>query len=325
MPTNLLRGFMALAVLITCAAPALAQSVVRGRAVDPQGKPVPDAVVLFERQDMNQRAQTKTDRNGDFLQVGLSSGEWKVTISKDGVGTATQTIPVKQGQVGPVTLTLAPPRAAGAGPTSGLSSKDKEEAAALQAAAAAALTAMQAGDNDTAIARFNEVVLKAPTCADCYYNLGIAHSNKKDYEEAEAALKKTVELKPDHADAYTQLASIYNAQRKFDLAAEASANASKYSAPAPGGGGNAEALYNQGVILFNAQKFPEAKAQFEAAVKADPNMAMAQYQLGMTALNLGDFALAVQALEAYLKLEPNGSKAAEVNASLPALQSMVKK
>ena len=46
-------------------------------------------------------------------------------------------------------------------------------------------------------------------------------------------------------------------------------------------------LYNQGVILFNAGKFAEAKTQFEAAVKADPTMGMAQYQLGMTALNLG--------------------------------------
>jgi protein O-GlcNAc transferase len=165
-----------------------------------------------------------------------------------------------------------------------------------------------------------------PTCADCYYNLGVAYTNKKDYAQAEAAYKKVVELKPDSADAWTGLANIYNAQKKFDLAAEASANAAKFSGGAAGAaGGSAEALYNQGVILFNAQKFPEAKTQFEAAVKADPNMAMANYQLGMTALNLGDFALAVSSLESYLKLDPNGPKAAEVKASLPALQSMVKK
>ncbi len=57
----------------------------------------------------------------------------------------------------------------------------------------------------------------------------------------------------------------------------------------------------------------------------DSNMGMAQYQLGMTALNLGQFADAVTALEAYLKVDPNGPKAAEVKASLPALQGMVKK
>jgi tetratricopeptide (TPR) repeat protein len=325
MRTNLLRAVLAVVVLVTCAAPALAQSVVRGKALDNTGKPVPDAVVLFERQDQNQKAQGKTDRNGEFIQVGLASGEWKVTISKDKVGTATMTIPVKQGNNPVMTLNLVPAAAAGSAAAGLGATKDKEEAAALQALAAGALAAFKAGDNDTAITRFNEVIVKVPTCSDCYYNLALAHVNKKDYAQAEIAFKKVVELKPDSAEAYTGLANIYNTQKKFDLAAEASANAAKYSGGAAGGGGSAEALYNNGVILFNAQKFPEAKAQFEAAVKTDPNMAMAQYQLGMTALNLGDFALAVTSLETYLKLDPNGAKAAEVKASLPALQSMVKK
>jgi tetratricopeptide (TPR) repeat protein len=79
------------------------------------------------------------------------------------------------------------------------------------------------------------------------------------------------------------------------------------------------------VILFNGGKFAEAKTQFEAATKADPNHALAQYQLGMTSLNLGQIQDAVNALEAYLKVDPNGPKAAEVKASLPALQGMLKK
>jgi len=164
-----------------------------------------------------------------------------------------------------------------------------------------------------------------PTCADCYYNIGTAYVAKQDLPQAEAAFKKMVELKPDAAEGYTGLAGVYNAQKKFDLAAEASAKASQLAGGAGGGGGGAEASYNQGVILFNAGKFAEAKTQFEAATKADPNMGMAQYQLGMTALNLGLIPDAVAALEAYLKVEPNGSKAAEVKTALPALQAMLKK
>ena len=159
---------------------------------------------------------------------------------------------------------------------------------------------------------------------DCYYNIGVAHAAKQQYTEAEAAFKKAIELKPDYAEAYTGLANIYNSQKKFDLAAEASANASKYSGGGAGGAG-AEASYNQGVIFFNAGKFAEARMQFEAATKADPNMGMAQYQLGMTSLNLGQIPEAVAALEAYMKVDPNGPKAAEVKAALPALQGMLKK
>ena len=327
MRINLFRAIrlvLASAVLLTAATPVLAQSVMRGRVVDGKGQPVAGAVVLFEALGANRRTEVKTDSKGEFLQVGLASGEYKITASKEGVGNSSMPGRVTQGQNPPINFTLvaAAPAGTGLGATT-----DKQAALALQAMAAQAVDNMKAGRNDEAIAGFNDIIAKVPTCADCYYNLGVAYTNKKQYTEAEAAYKKVVELKPDSTDAFTGLANIYNAQKKFELAAEASANASKFSGGAAGaaGGGSAEAIYNQGVILFNSQKFAEAKTQFEAATKADPNLAMAHYQLGMTALNLGDFPLAVSSLEAYLKLDPNGAKAAEVKASLPALQSMVKK
>ena len=316
MRTNLFRGVVAVAVLCgVSVAPALAQSVVRGKVTDAQGMPVADATVLFEAVDANRKTQTKTDKNGDFPQVGLSSGAYKVTATKDKVGTQTKNTNVRQGPNNPLAFTLSA--------SSGVSSADKEAAAAIQASAGAAVEAMKAGRHDEAIAKFQEVIAKVPNCVDCYYNIGVSQMAKQQYTEAEASFKKAIELKPDNADAYTALANLYNSQKKFDLASEASANAAKYAGG--GGGGNAESSYNQGVILFNAGKFAEAKTQFESATKTDPNHAMAQYQLGMTSLNLGQIPDAVAALEAYLKADPNGPKAAEVKAALPALQQMLKK
>lgn len=321
MRTHLIRGVLALAVMLSMSAPALAQSVVRGKVVDAQGKPVPDATILFEAEGTNRRTQLKTDDNGDFLQVGLQSGAYKVTASKEGVGSATQQARVSQGQNQPINFTISA-RSAAAAAAAELSPEEREKAAKMQAAAGAAMAAFNAKQYDEAITQFNQVVALSPTCLECYLNLGAAHAAKQQYAESEAAYKKAIELKPDSADAYTGLTNIYNAQKKFDLAADASAKAAQYSG---GGGGSAEATYNQGVILFNAGKFAEAKVQFEAATKADPNMAMAHYQLGMTALNLGEIPTAVSALESYLKLDPNGARAAEVKASLPALQNMLKK
>jgi|SRR5687767_7211059 len=314
MRTHLLRGALALATLLFLFSSASAQSVMRGKVNDAQGKPVEGATVTFAADGVNRQMQTKTDKNGEFLQVGLPSGAYKVTASKEGVGAQTLPTTVRQGPNNPMNFTISA--------ASGLSAADKEAAVATQAAAGAALDAMKSGNNAEAIAKFNEVLAKVPNCAECYYNIGVAQTRLQKPAEAEAAFKKAIEIKPDSADAFTGLANLYNSQKKFDLAAEASANASKFSGV---GGGGAEASYNQGVILFNAGKFAEAKTQFEAAVKADPNMGMAQYQLGMTALNLGQFADAVTALEAYLKVDPNGPRAAEVKASLPALQGMVKK
>jgi cytochrome c-type biogenesis protein CcmH/NrfG len=324
MRTHLMRGVLAAAVVLAFGAPALAQSVVRGKVVDAQQKPVPDAVVLFEAEGANRKMQTKTDKNGDFLQVGLQSGSYKVTASKDGVGTQTLPATVRQGPNQPLNFTIAP-GGSGGGNAAAVSPEERKKQLAVQAAAAEGVAAFNAGNNDVAITKFTEVLAIQPTCIDCHLTLGQAYTRLKKYDEAEAAYKKAIELKPDSTEAYTGLTTVYNAQKKFDLAAQASAEAAKYSGGAAGGGGSAEALFNQGVVLFNAQKFAEAKTQFEAAVKADPNMAMAQYQLGMTAVNLGDFATAVTALEAYLKVDPNGARAAEVKAALPALQGMVKK
>jgi tetratricopeptide (TPR) repeat protein len=311
MRTILFRGVVAAAVLCAVSvAPALAQSVVRGKVTDAKGQPVPDATVLFEATDANRKTSTKTDKNGDFLQVGLASGGYSVTASKDKVGTQTLKLNVRQGPNNPLNFSLST--------SSGVSSADKEAAAAVQATAGAALEAMKAGRHDEAIAKFNEVIAKVPTCVDCYYNIGVAHAAKQQYTEAEAAFKKVIELKPDSGEAYTGLANIYNAQKKFDLAAEASGNAAKY-AGAGGGGAGAEAAYNQGVILWNAGKFAEAKTQFEAAVKADPTMGLAHYQLGMANLNLGQLPAAREAFTAYLKADPNGAKAAEVQGILKQL------
>jgi tetratricopeptide (TPR) repeat protein len=177
---------------------------------------------------------------------------------------------------------------------------------------------MKAGNNDEAIRQFNDIVAKVPTCADCYYNLGVAYTNKQDWAQAEAAFKKVAELRPNSPDAFTGLANVYNAQKKFDLAAEASSKAASMSS-ASGGGASAEATFNQGVIFWNAGKFAEAKEQFELAIKADPNMAMAHYQLGMANLNLGQIPAARAAFEGYLKADPNGPKAAEVQAFLKQL------
>ena len=309
MRTYLIRGAFALVVALAVSAPAAAQSIVRGKVTGPDGKPVADASVSIESPDSGRKAQTKTNRDGDFLQVGLPSGKYNVTVTKDNLKQAL-TANVSQGRPSTLNFQLTQ--------TSGLTPEQIKEQAATQLLAKDAMDAMNGGRNDEAIQKFNEIVAKVPTCADCYLNLGMAYSKKMQYAEAEVAYKKAVELNPNSGDAYTGLANLYNAQKKFDLAQEASAKAAQLTS-ASGGGGNAEAVYNQGVILWNAGKFAEAKTQFEAAVKADPNMAMAHYQLGMANLNLGQVPEARAAFEEYLKVDPNGAKAAEVKVFIQQL------
>ena len=309
MRTYLIRAAVALAVVLVTSAPAAAQSIIRGKVVDLEGKPVEGATVTMVAEQANRRAETKTDRNGTFLQVGLPSGRYNVTVVKDTLK-QTLTANVSQGRPTELSFQLTP--------VSGLTQEQIKENAAMQTLAASALEAMKAERFDEAITRFNEIVLKIPQCIDCYYNLGVAYSRTQKFNEAENAFKKVLELNPNSGDAWTGLANVYNTTKRFDLAQQASAKAAELSA-GTAGAGNAEALYNQGVILWNAGKFAEAKEQFEKAAAADPTMAMAHYQLGMANLNLGQVPAARAAFEAYLKADPNGPKAAEVKVFIDQL------
>ncbi|MBI4477373.1 MAG: tetratricopeptide repeat protein, partial [Acidobacteria bacterium] len=245
------------------AGPAVAQStgMVKGKVVDGEGKPVEDAKVTISfKEGVNRTYDTKTNKRGEFIQIGLQSGNYSVTAEKQGVGTQTFDVRVRAGNPVEVNFQLTPSAAAAA---SGV-------AEALKKVFDEGVLASKAGNHDEAIAKFQEASAMLPNCFDCYYNIGFAHSQKKEYDKAEEAFKKAIEMKPDFANAYTGLATVYNAQKKFEEAAQASAKATELSGAA-GGGGSAEAYYNQGVILWNGGKIPEAKKQFEEAIKIDPN------------------------------------------------------
>jgi tetratricopeptide (TPR) repeat protein len=310
------RCVLALVVGFGLAAPAAAQStgMVKGKVVDGEGKPVADAQVLIEYTDgVTRKTTTKTNNRGEFIQIGLFPGTYRVTASKDKVGSQSFETRVRIGAAAEVNFALTP--------TSGMSEADIKKNAAIQASFGAGVEAARAGQHDAAIAKFTEAAGLMPNCHDCYYNIGFAHAQKHEYDKAEAAYRKAIEIKPDSVDAYNGLATIFNAQKRFDDAQQASAKAAELAgAGGSAGGGNAEAIYNQGVILWNAGKFQEAKAQFEKAIAANPAMADAHYQLGMANLNLGQIPEAVAAFEGYLKVAPDGPRAGEVKNAIAALK-----
>jgi len=285
------------------ALPAAAQGLVNGVVTDDKGQPVEGASVVIEAEGTNRHFDMKTNKKGEFMQIGLSSGPYKVTATKDKL-TATQNVRISQGRPATAKLVLG---AAGASPA------DNAAANALRKVLDDAIAASNAGKYDDAIAGFTKAAETQPTCFACFYNIGYAHAQKKEYDEAETNYKKAIELKADYADAYAGLASIYNAQRKFDQAAAASAKASELSSTlgAPGGAsGGADALFNQGVVLWNGGKIAEAKKAWEGAIQANPNHAEAHYQLGMALVNEGNLPGATSEFETYLKLAPEGPNAA---------------
>jgi tetratricopeptide (TPR) repeat protein len=307
------RVILAALTALAIAVPAAAQmgGMVKGRVLDDKGQPVVGASVTITAIDTSRKFQTKSDKRGEYMQIGLSSGAYLVVAEKDKQTSGQQKAMVRAGSPAEVDLIIglaAAAASADAAARGAMLTKAFDEAVALQ----------KAGNFDAAIEKFNEGITINPNCFSCYNGIGRAYVGKKDYDKAETALKKSIELRPNDAEAYSELANMYNAQRKFDLAAEAGKKASEL-AGVGGAGGNPDVLYNQGVILFNGGKSGEAKPLFEQVVAANPNHAEGYYMLGMTLVGENPTA-AVGHFETYLKLAPSGPNATMAKQFVDALK-----
>jgi tetratricopeptide (TPR) repeat protein len=254
------------------------------------------------------------------MQIGVPPGMYKITAEKDGLtSTKTQKIGLDMAEVN---FTLKK-----GGDVGEMSKEDRAKAeakvAGIKAAYAEAASLANAGKYDEAIAKFNEVIASVPKCTECYTGIGAANREKKDYAASEAAYKKALEIDPNYIDAYSGLANIYNDQKKFTEARAMSEEANKRAATA-GGSGNADMLYNAGVISWNANDFAKAGEQFTAAIAANPNHAESHFMLGQVYLNLGKLPEAAKEFDTYTKIAPNGPNAAKAKSNYDMLKTYIK-
>jgi len=302
---------LAFALALAIAPSASAQTgMLKGKVVDPEGKPLQGVPITIEfTEGVTRKFEVKTDRRGEFIQIGLPPGNYKVTATHEKLGTQVQQARVRLGATAETNFKLVP----GAGGDPAAAAK----AAELKKLFEEGVAASRANNHDLAIEKFTATTAIVPNCFDCYYNIGYAYLQKKDEKQAEAAWLKALEMKPDYAEALNALATLYNNQKRFD---EASAMGAKAAASGGGGGGSADAVYNQGIILWNQGKIPEAKAKFEEALKVNPSHPESNFQLGMALLNEGKIPEAIASFEKYLQLAPEGQFAAQAKGMLAQLK-----
>ena len=272
----------------------------------PDGTPASGVPVTIELVGGTRTQQVKTDRRGEFVQIGLAPGTYRITAVPEGLAPMAYEINIRAGQTPELTFALKE----GGGDDAGA-------AQALKKVFAEGVTLSQAGNHAGAIAKFEEAATLIPNCFDCHYNIGFAHLQMKDAAKAEAAFLRAIELKPDYAPALNTLATLYNSQKRFD---EASAMSERAAAAAGGSSGGVDAIYNQGIILWNGGSTKEARAKFEEAIRANAEYAPAHFQLGMAQLNEGQIPEAVASFETYLKLAPQGEFAAQASAMVAQLK-----
>src|SRR5262249_45852651 len=200
---------LAAACLLLPSAAGWAQSTgaVRGRVVDEKGQPLPEAVVTLEFQGgVTRKLETKSNKKGEYTQVGLPPGPYKITVSKEGYQGTFLDTRVSLGE--PMQLPDFKLLSKAAAQAAAGAEQDKANAG-LREMFAKANQLSSEGKSDEAIAAYQDVLAKNPQIAEAHYNIGYLKSQKKDWAGAEAAYLKALEVRPGYSEAVSALARVY--------------------------------------------------------------------------------------------------------------------
>jgi len=344
--------------------PALAQTTaVEGIVKDETGKPLPGAIVTFDRTDIKGKYTVKSDKKGHYGHYGLPLGTYSITVTVDGKERDKAT-GFRTGLGDPKTLNFdlkqsadqaaALQKAAEAGTLTkdqerGMS-KEQKEAFDKAAKAREAQLAKNKALNDSYTTGKNAVEAKQwdaaiesltkaaemdakqgavwSTLADAY--VGKAQATPAEaaanYDKAFDAFRKAIEIAPD-AGLYNNFALALAKDNKID---EAKANLAKAAELDPPGAG--KYYYNLGALLVNSGQNDAATDTFKKAIDLDPNYADAQYQYGVALAGKATTdasgkvippAGTVEALNKYLQLKPDGPYAQAAKEMISALGSSV--
>lgn len=299
-----IAGVFGLAFLASLAF-AADTGIVRGKVVDEKGQPIPEAQILMESQaGSGQKFSQKANKKGEYIQVGVKTGLWRITASKEGYGGQFAEVSVGIGAEARVPdLKLV--AGGGAGKSKG--------SAELQEAYEKANALVAASDFDGAIAGLNEILAKGPGKPEVVHTrLGQIYLKKNELPAAEEAFKKALELKPGHLDAIRGLSDTYIKMRR---ASDATALFAQYTSENPE---DVEGQFLYGFVLFNTGNQAEAETAFAKVMELDPTNNSVHFYMGMILVGKNKVPEAIASLEKYLASNPTDPTSIETAKGLIA-------
>jgi tetratricopeptide (TPR) repeat protein len=294
-----------------------------GRAVDPEGKPIPGVSVTTTCADIADfREVTTTNDKGIFMvdfgkinvtyrYVLVKTGYVPLTVEQNWTFEGTErhdfkmlAAPAAKSEGGPAAPAAAAAPAPAPAPTS------------IEAVRAfnAGVLAFKAKDYPTATAKFEEALSYDPRLGRAWAVLSQINLEQKRYQEAADAAEKAVAL--GAADP-SVLQSRWEAYRKLGddaKTAKAREDLERIGRMTE----EAKRVHNEAVALLKAGDDAGAFAKFQEALTLDPNLQPALLGVATTGLKLGHAAEAAAAAATILKTDPQNEGAIRVryNAAL---------
>jgi tetratricopeptide (TPR) repeat protein len=323
---------------------------IEGKCTGEDGKPLVGYTIKVERTEMNWVQHTKTDKKGQYVYIGLTPTEYKITLLSP-AGAKIFSITQKVGLGGPDTVDFDMAKEKANAHKDAMANPDtakKMEADTKDQKAFVGLK--QTFDEATALynqkhfseaaamyekalplAKEKNLPVVLARMADAYGAAAKTDRNpdarKQDQQKAIESYQKALALSPNEAILHNNLGSVYAEQGKVD---EAKAEFQKAADANPAGASTY--YYNLGVVMVNQGKMDDASVALKKATDLDPTNASAFYWYGMALLGKAETKPdgtvvavpgTIEAFQNYLKLQPNGQWAQAAQGSIDQLKSTV--
>jgi predicted O-linked N-acetylglucosamine transferase (SPINDLY family) len=159
------------------------------------------------------------------------------------------------------------------------------------------------GKADEAVAAYRQAIAIKPHYFRAYFNLGNALKEQGKFGEAIAAYRHAVRLKPDYVRAHLNLGNALKDQGKLDEAIVAYRRAIGLHPD------NAEAQYSLGNVLKEQGKLDQAIAAYRQAIGVRPGFAEVHCDLGNTLRDQAKLNEAVAAFRRAIAIKPEYAQA----------------
>jgi len=277
-----------------------------GSVVDESQNGIPSAKIVCEFiENMELKKEATSNKKGEWAVLGLGTGMWKVTASKDGYIPSFSEVYVRQLERNPrVTLSLKKIEGGGALLKIQGSLNMLEQANVL----------FKEQKYDEAISLMQQFLEQNPEAYQAYASIGDCYREKGDTEQALENYQKVLELaKEDEAmgkemtaralagigECYFKIQDFEKAQSYFEQSIEAYPE-------------NEILAYNVGEIYFSTQKIDEAIHYFTISTQIKPDWPLPYLKLGYVYLNKGDYSNAEANFKKFLEMDPNSPEAPTV-------------
>jgi tetratricopeptide (TPR) repeat protein len=310
-----------------------------GHATLQDGSACVKCPIIIERQSVKGHYETKTDKKGNYVYIGLTPDQYKITL-QDPTGKVLFFVGHHVDIGDPTVVDFNLPKEMAEQQKQNASNPVVQQQQAQQQKETQQFNSLKqvfdqgmALENQKQYAEAAALFQKAePMAKGKNLEAVMEHEasnlqNAKMYDQAIAEYQKLIADDPTNAGFHSNLGTAYASEGK---AAEGEAECAKAAQIAPADG--TRCYFNLGALANNAGKMDDAASAFKKATELDPKNADAFFLEGQALMGKATMGPdnkivpapgTVEALQTYLQLDPNGKYATTAQGMLQSIQGSV--